>query len=1088
MSSHSRVADISLQKQNTFHHSPAQIQCVDFYRGESCVGFPKNLTDTLDPSHTLYTPIYNVGTFILDNLYFTPVTKYLDVETWELIDWGVACFNISSNQSCSTSYFPLNSATASGINTVTFSATIGLFPFGAGYWTVDLSMRFSCFDPLTLTSCGVIDFSSHLPPVYPTAASSPLVAIQDQDNHRIFVIVDYGSSSSRLNAVYGLCIDTNSLNVCDFPLSGPFEVSNGVSSFSSWVDQDSVFGPFFFYDTLGNVERLCYNSETGCYGCYDLRLYQTVNTEDSVSIRGIPFSLFFAQRNARVGSETLSGLLTSNQVGSRLYFSMFSNDGVGCWDFSLNGFCQTPSGVFGDVNEGFLSSNLDVQTRDYSTTYNPFDGCFYSIGDANVVWSFDSNGNTPCISLYPSTIQSTSMVVPVSGGNFSVDVLKNVSGIQSINYESLYIIDQSPGTGSFFVDPSFNGSIYFKASPNQCGYVNCTFGFCTLSFNPQNLTSTLSVHIFCPPKALNDTLECVAPLEAGHSTIINPLAKDNNPNNSSLVISILSYPSNASVMILPNGSFSITPEKGFQGYNTIEYQICDIFYQCSSAFVPFVVGPIVVANDDHIAIVNGEYGYVNASLNDQDIFGTLDLLTLSIIHPPDIGTAYSQLSLLGFITYFKDLTRTNYTTTLTYQICDSIDSSFNANRSLNHDTCQMDFFCAIANVTVIVQSFTYFPTLIPSSSHTAESTITASRTPSASISPPASQSHTNSISRSFSHTPSKSVSSSHSGTASVSLSSSSSPSISRAASPSPSASSVLISPSRSATQTHTPTFTTTSSGTASSSPLSPSPSSTPSFVLPQAPQPSNLPSVHPSRSGSQTPTISKSFSSSHSVSKSKSPSLSLSHRPSQSSSLTGSITETRTISVSKTSKPSTSATISSTASKSLSHSVSTSSTPSLGISPSGSRSPSTTISSTKSGTATQSAAASLSTSSSSRPSQTASTTISETTSNSAFITTSNSPSPSKVLQSLSPSQSPTLSLSQSPSRSLRPSESSSLAPTSTPSQSLTWSPSKPFLSQSSRITPEVTISPTTSPSPSSFLGIQVIASVSSSSTSIPCIP
>jgi uncharacterized repeat protein (TIGR01451 family) len=52
-------------------------------------------------------------------------------------------------------------------------------------------------------------------------------------------------------------------------------------------------------------------------------------------------------------------------------------------------------GYFGD--NGYLRHPTGADSRDYGARYQASSGCWWAIGDANLLWSFDDDGNVPCI-------------------------------------------------------------------------------------------------------------------------------------------------------------------------------------------------------------------------------------------------------------------------------------------------------------------------------------------------------------------------------------------------------------------------------------------------------------------------------------------------------------------------------------------------------------------------------------------------------------------------------------------------------------------------------------------------------------------
>ena len=131
-----------------------------------------------------------------------------------------------------------------------------------------------------------------------------------------------------------------------------------------------------------------------------------------------------------------------------------------------------------------------------------------------------------------------------------------------------------PTNGTVIVDP-ITGDITYTPNPNFHGtdtydYVICDDG------NPAPVlcdTATVTVTILATPQATDD----IDSTTAGQPTVIDVLANDNDPDGDNLVINTTptSGPTNGSLIINPDGTYTYTPNGGFTGMDMFSYEVCD---------------------------------------------------------------------------------------------------------------------------------------------------------------------------------------------------------------------------------------------------------------------------------------------------------------------------------------------------------------------------------------------------------------------------------------------------------------------------------------------------------------------------------
>ncbi len=141
-------------------------------------------------------------------------------------------------------------------------------------------------------------------------------------------------------------------------------------------------------------------------------------------------------------------------------------------------------------------------------------------------------------------------------------------------------------------------------------------------------------------------------------------------------VTITDAPSNGTIGVNPTtGELTYTPNPGFNGLDTLVYQVCDLGMplpaQCDTAIVFIVVNPV---NDPPIAIFDRETTNedtpvtINILANDSDSDAEIDPETVTIIDQPNHGMV-SVDPMTGELTYTPNPNFHGFDT-LIYQVCD----------------------------------------------------------------------------------------------------------------------------------------------------------------------------------------------------------------------------------------------------------------------------------------------------------------------------------------------------------------------------------------------------------------------------------
>ncbi len=258
-------------------------------------------------------------------------------------------------------------------------------------------------------------------------------------------------------------------------------------------------------------------------------------------------------------------------------------------------------------------------------------------------------------------------------------------------------ISSPPGCELVYTpDPNYNGTDTFIYEICDSGNL-CDTAVVDVTITPVN----------DPPIATQDTLSTpeetpvVIPFEANDTDVEDGSPLD--PCNAT----VLEQPANGTVSISgpPNCEMTYTPDMGFDGLDTLVYEICDSGNLCDTTEViinVFNVNDPPVAVDDNDTTLEDTPITVPVTDNDTDPDNNLDPTSVLVITPPSNGTT-SVDPATGDVTYTPN-GQWNGTDTFEYSVCD------------------LDNECDTALVTIIVDPVNDPPTAINDGGTTPEDT------------------------------------------------------------------------------------------------------------------------------------------------------------------------------------------------------------------------------------------------------------------------------------------------------------------------------------------------------------------------------
>ncbi|HQU65314.1 MAG TPA: Ig-like domain-containing protein, partial [Flavobacteriaceae bacterium] len=242
-------------------------------------------------------------------------------------------------------------------------------------------------------------------------------------------------------------------------------------------------------------------------------------------------------------------------------------------------------------------------------------------------------------------INDTFVNLPVSGSVATND--ENPDGPAGTEVFTL-VAGSGPSNGTLVFNP--DGSYTYTPNPDFVGEDSFEYQVCD-GGNPIACdTATVTIEVVDdpvigndPPVANNDTNTTEVDTPVSGNVLVNDFDLDGDP----IVVTSNTNPSNGTVTVNPDGSYTYIPNPGFEGEDTFEYTICDNGTPalCDTATVTITVVPnngnITVANDD------AYYGEIDTPItgnvldNDSDPEG--DNQTVNTALTPVIGPSNGTL-------------------------------------------------------------------------------------------------------------------------------------------------------------------------------------------------------------------------------------------------------------------------------------------------------------------------------------------------------------------------------------------------------------------------------------------------------------
>ncbi|MCG9911083.1 MAG: Ig-like domain-containing protein, partial [Flavobacteriales bacterium] len=254
-----------------------------------------------------------------------------------------------------------------------------------------------------------------------------------------------------------------------------------------------------------------------------------------------------------------------------------------------------------------------------------------------------------------------------------INVLANDTDIDGSLVPTSVAIVTGPSNGTVSINP-ITGAVTYTPNANYNGPDSFIYNACDNGTPLPALCDTALVTINVtpvndPPVAVNDfyTTPEDVPVSGNVST------NDSDLDGPGATYTLAGGPSNGSVTVNPDGTFTYTPNLNFDGTDTFTYSLCDggTPNLCDTATVTISIlgsNNPPVANADFATTPEDTPVVISVVSNDTDVDGNIVPNSVSIVSLPSNGSVFVN-SLTGAITYTPNL-NFNGTDSFIYLVCD----------------------------------------------------------------------------------------------------------------------------------------------------------------------------------------------------------------------------------------------------------------------------------------------------------------------------------------------------------------------------------------------------------------------------------
>ncbi|WP_188315810.1 Ig-like domain-containing protein, partial [Chitinophaga agrisoli] len=231
-------------------------------------------------------------------------------------------------------------------------------------------------------------------------------------------------------------------------------------------------------------------------------------------------------------------------------------------------------------------------------------------------------------------------------------------------------IQTPPANGQLSLNT--DGSFTYTPNPDHNGPDSATYNVCDL----QGLCDTAIIRFTITP--VNDRPIAVDDyfVRTEDTVLTFPtsvaLVNDTDPDGDLLTGHPITNPTHGSYVLNPDGTYTYTPSANFNGIDSVQYEVCDPFGGCDSAWIRIVLTPVndapVAQPDDYQTEedITLSVPAPGVSANDSDVDG--DALTVSLL----TGTLHGTVTMNADRSFtYIPLPNYNGLDSFVYTICDA---------------------------------------------------------------------------------------------------------------------------------------------------------------------------------------------------------------------------------------------------------------------------------------------------------------------------------------------------------------------------------------------------------------------------------